>query len=95
MKDPRDIVLAPVVSEKSYDAIEKDNVYTFVVDSRAHKIEIGHAVAAIFDVKVERVNTANRRGKVKRTAWKTGRRKNEKYAMVKLAAGNSIDIFGV
>lgn len=95
MKDPRDIVLAPVVSEKSYDAIEKNNVYTFVVDRRARKVEIGQAVAAIFDVKVERVNTANRKGKVKRTGAKLGKRKNEKYAMVKLAAGNSIDIFGV
>jgi large subunit ribosomal protein L23 len=95
MKDPRDIIFAPVVSEKSYDAIEKDNVYTFVVDRRAHKVEIGDAVASIFDVKVERVNTFNRKGKVKRTGWQTGRRKSEKYAMVKLAAGNSIDIFGV
>lgn len=95
MKDPRDIVFAPVVSEKSYDAIEKDNVYTFVVDRRAHKVEIGQAVAAIFDVKVVRVNTANRKGKVKRTGAKLGKRKNEKHAMVKLAAGNSIDIFGV
>ena len=95
MKDPRDVILAPVVSEKSYDAIEVGNVYTFIVDRRANKEEIRDAVAAIFDVKVERVNTANRKGKVKRTGWKTGKRKDEKYAMVKLAAGDTIDIFGV
>ncbi len=95
MKDPRDIVFAPVVSEKSYDAIEKENVYTFVVDRRANKYEIGLAISSIFDVEVERVNTANRKGKVKRTGPKLGKRNNEKYAMVKLAAGDSIDIFGV
>ena len=95
MKDPRDIIFAPVVSEKSYDAIEDNNVYTFLVDRRANKTQIGQAIATVFDVTVERVNTANRKGKVKRTGWKTGSRKDEKFAMVKLAEGDSIDIFGV
>ncbi len=95
MKDPRDVILAPVVSEKSYDAIEIGNVYTFLVDPRANKEEIRDAISTIFDVKVERVNTANRKGKVKRTGYVLGKRKNEKYAMVKLADGDTIDIFGV
>ncbi len=95
MKDPRDVILAPIVSEKSYDAIESDNVYTFVVDRRANKEEIRDAISSIFNVKVERVNTANRKGKVKRTGMHLGKRKDEKYAMVKLAAGDTIDIFGV
>jgi large subunit ribosomal protein L23 len=95
MKDPRDIIFSPVVSEKSYDLIEDSNTYTFVVDPRANKTEIKQAVQAIFGVKVTSVNTLNRRGKQKRTGWVVGRRKNTKRALVKLAPDNSIDIFGV
>ncbi|MDP8957808.1 MAG: 50S ribosomal protein L23 [Actinomycetota bacterium] len=95
MKDPRDIILAPVVSEKSYDQIEQINTYTFVVDRRAAKTEIKEAVQAIFDVKVASVNTMNRTGKEKRTGWIKGRRSDTKRALVKLAPGHSIDIFGV
>lgn len=94
-KNPRDIVFAPVVSEKSYDLIQESNTYTFVVDKRANKTEIKQAVGAIFDVKVLRVNTINRKGKLKRTGWKMGRRPDTKRAMVTLAVGNSIDIFEV
>ena len=95
MKDHRDVILAPVVSEKSYDLIERNNTYTFVVDPRAHKDEIRDAVQSIFDVQVLSVNTMNRKGKLKRTGAVMGRRKNTKRALVKLAADDSIDLFGV
>lgn len=95
MNDPRDVILAPVVSEKSYDLIEHHNTYTFEVDPRAHKSEIRDAVQSIFDVSVISVNTMNRRGKLKRTGYVMGRRKNVKRAFVKLAPTDSIDLFGV
>lgn len=95
MKDPRDIIFEPVVSEKSYDLIEQTNTYTFVVDRRANKTEIKEAVKSIFDVKVVSVNTMNKQGKVKRTGWVLAKRADSKRAMVKLAQGESIDIFGV
>ncbi len=94
-KNPRDIVFEPVVSEKSYDLIQDFNTYTFVVDKRANKTEIKQAVAEIFDVRVTRVNTINRRGKMKRTGWKMGKRPDSKRALVTLAVGSSIDIFEV
>ena len=95
MRDPRDVILAPVVSEKSYDLIEHQNTYTFVVDKRTNKGEIKDAVESIFGVRVLRVNTMNRKGKMKRQGWTRGRRKNTKRALVTLADGNSIDLFGV
>lgn len=94
-KNPRDIIFEPVVSEKSYDLIQDFNTYTFVVDKRANKTEIKQAIAEIFDVRVTRVNTINRRGKVKRTGWKMGKRPDTKRALVTLAVGSSIDIFEV
>ncbi|HKZ30522.1 MAG TPA: 50S ribosomal protein L23 [Acidimicrobiia bacterium] len=95
MKDPRDVILAPVVSEKSYDLIEHVNTYTFEVDRRANKTEIRQAVQRIFGVDVLNVNTINRKGKQKRTGWVVGRRGDTKRALVTLAPGNTIDIFGV
>lgn len=95
MKDPRQVVLEPVVSEKSYDLIDFNNTYTFIVDKRSNKTEIKQAVEKIFDVRVVSVNTMNRRGKVKRTGWVYGRRKDTKRALVKLATGDRIDIFEV
>ena len=95
MKDPRAIVFEPIVSEKSYDLIEDTNTYTFVVDRRANKTEIKQAVASIFDVTVLSVNTMNRKGKLKRTGYVLGRRKDTKRALVKLADGDKIDIFEV
>jgi len=95
VKDPRDIIFKPVVSEKSYDLIEDLNAYTFEVDPRANKTEIKKAVQTIFGVKVISVNTMNRQGKIKRTGWVMGRRRNVKRAVVKLAPGHTIDIFGV
>jgi large subunit ribosomal protein L23 len=95
MKNPRDIILAPVVSEKSYDLIEKRNTYTFLVDRRSNKSEIKDAVEGIFGVRVISVATHNRHGKRKRTGFVWGRRPHQKRALVRLAAGSSIDLFGV
>jgi len=95
MKNPRDIIFEPIVSEKSYVLIEDENTYTFVVDWRANETEIKQAIASIFDVTVVSVNTMNRKGKVKRTAYTLGKRKNTKRALVKLADGDKIDIFEV
>jgi len=94
MKDPRDIILAPVVSEKSYGLIET-GVYTFKVDPRASKPEIHDAVEAIWDVKVVKVNTIVRKGKVKRTRGtnRMGQRPDSKRAIVTLAPGNEIPLF--
>lgn len=94
MKDPRDIILHPVVSEKSYDLIGRSNTYTFVVDRRARKEEIRDAVERLFDVPVTKVNTLNRKGKRKRTRFVVGRRAHTKRAMVTLPRGRTIEIFG-
>jgi large subunit ribosomal protein L23 len=91
-KNPRDILFAPVVSEKSYGLLDEGK-YTFVVDPRANKTEIKIAVEEIFGVKVESVNTMNRKGKARRTRFGVGKRKDTKRAIVTLKEG-SIDIFG-
>jgi large subunit ribosomal protein L23 len=91
-KDPRDILLAPVVSEKSYSLLDEGK-YTFLVDPRANKTEIRIAVERIFGVKVASVNTLNREGKTRRTRFGIGKRKDTKRAIVTLREG-SIDIFG-
>jgi len=91
-KDPRDILLAPVVSEKSYGLLDEGK-YTFVVDPRANKTEIKIAVEKVFGVKVKSVNTLNRPGKTRRTRNGIGKRKDVKRAVVTLQDG-TIDIFG-
>ncbi|WP_324649562.1 50S ribosomal protein L23 [Georgenia sp. H159] len=91
-KNPRDVIIAPVVSEKSYSLIDEGK-YTFLVDPRSNKTEIKNAVEAIFQVKVGSVNTANRQGKTRRTRTGTGKRKDTKRAIVTLREG-TIDIFG-
>jgi large subunit ribosomal protein L23 len=91
-KDPRDIVIAPVLSEKSYGLLDEGK-YTFLVDPRANKTEIKIAVEKIFDVKVASVNTINRKGKSRRTRFGIGKRKDTKRAIVSLREG-SIDMFG-
>ena len=90
-KDPRDSTIAPVVSEKSYGLID-DGKYTFVVDPRSNKTEIKLAIEKIFNVKVASVNTLNRTGKLRRTRFGIGKRKDTKRAIVTLKSG-SIDIF--
>ena len=92
IKDPRDVVLAPVVSEKSYGLIDEGK-YTFLVDPRSNKTEIKLAVEKIFSVKVDSINTINRAGKRKRTKFGWGTRKKTKRAIVTLKEG-TIDIFG-
>jgi large subunit ribosomal protein L23 len=91
--DPRDVIIKPVVSEKSY-GLADENTYTFIVRPDANKTEIKIAIQQIFNVRVTRVNTANRAGKRKRTRSGYGRRKATKRAMVSLAPGDSIEIFG-
>jgi large subunit ribosomal protein L23 len=91
--DPRDIILKPVVSEKSYGLLD-ENVYTFIVRPDANKTQIKIAVQQIFNVRVLSVNTINRSGKRKRTKYGWGQRKATKRAMVSLAPGDSIEIFG-
>ncbi|HZA19790.1 MAG TPA: 50S ribosomal protein L23 [Actinomycetota bacterium] len=90
--DPRDIVLAPVVSEKSYSLLD-NNTYTFLVHPRANKTEIRQAVEAIWGVRVVGVNTINRKGKTKRFRFTEGKRPDSKRAIVKLAEGDKIEIF--
>ena len=93
IRDPRDILLAPVVSEKSYSLLD-ENKYTFIVDPRANKTEIKIAVEAIFNVKVTGVNTINRQGKKRRTRFGVGKRPDTKRAIITVAEGQRIDIFG-
>ena len=92
MKTSRDVIIRPIVSEKSYAGIE-NNSYTFLVDPRANKTEIKEAVQSIWDVRVTSVNTLKRRGKVKRRGFTKGKRADEKRAIVTLAEGDSIEIF--
>jgi large subunit ribosomal protein L23 len=91
--DPRDVIVAPVVSEKSYAELNQ-NWYTFLVSPEANKTEIKIAIEQIFNVRVLSVNTLNREGKRKRTRTGWGKRKDTKRAMVKLADGDRIDAFG-
>ncbi|WP_232548995.1 50S ribosomal protein L23 [Propioniciclava soli] len=93
IKDHRDVLLAPVVSEKSYGLLD-ENKYTFLVDPGANKTEIKIAVEKVFGVKVTNVNTINRKGKTRRTRYGTGRRPDTKRAIVTVAEGDRIDIFG-
>jgi large subunit ribosomal protein L23 len=94
-RNPRDIIIRPVVSEKSYAAYDA-NVYTFLVAPDANKVEIKQAVESIFGVRVTKVNTLNRSGKRKRNRrtgdW--GQRASQRRAIVSLAEGDTIDIFG-
>ena len=94
MRDPRDVILKPVVSEKSY-ALLDEGVYTFVVDPRANKIEIRQAIEALFSVEVVKVNTLNRKGKRKRNRRSPtfGKRPDTKRAVVTLAEGQRIPLF--
>ncbi|MDQ2722637.1 MAG: 50S ribosomal protein L23 [Actinomycetota bacterium] len=92
--DPRDVLLAPVISEKSYGLLES-NTYTFLVAPDANKTQIKIAVEQVFGVTVRNVNTANRQGKRKRTKFGYGKRKDTKRAIVTLSADSKpIEIFG-
>ena len=91
--DPRDILISPVISEKSYALLDQ-NKYTFIVRPDANKTQIKIAVAEVFGVKVEGVNIMNRTGKRMRTRTGFGKRPDTKRAIVTVAAGDRIDIFG-
>ncbi|MGH2813037.1 MAG: 50S ribosomal protein L23 [Actinomycetota bacterium] len=90
--NPRDVVIRPVISEKSYALID-ENAYTFIVHPDATKPEIRDAVQAIWGVRVISVNTVQRRGKMKRYRFTRGRTKGSKRAVVKLALGDKIELF--
>jgi len=92
MKDYRDIILRPVVTEKTMNLLA-DNKYTFVVDKKANKTEIKNAIQNIFNVKVEKVNTMIIKGKPKRMGRFEGKRPDRKKAIVTLKAGQKIKIF--
>ena len=92
MKTARDVIIRPVVSEKSYAGLEL-NTYTFLVDKRANKTEIKEAIQKIWNVQVTSVRTLNRKGKVKRRRFTQGKRADEKRAIVTLAEGDAIEIF--
>jgi large subunit ribosomal protein L23 len=92
IRDHRDILIAPVVSEKSYGLLD-ENKYTFLVAPDANKTEIKIAVEAIFKVRVTEVNTLNRRGKKRRTRYGSGKRPDTKRAIITVAPGERIDIF--
>jgi large subunit ribosomal protein L23 len=92
VKSPRDVIIRPMVSEKSYSGLEQ-NRYTFLVAPDSNKTEIKEAVQRIWNVRVLRVNTMNRKGKVKRFRYTRGKRPDQKMAVVTLAEGDSIEIF--
>ncbi len=92
MMEARDILIRPIITEKS-TALMADGKYTFVVDKRANKIQIANAVAEIFKVKVSQVNTSNIHGKPKRIGRNYGKRPDFKKAIVKLAPGETIEFF--
>ena len=92
--DPRDVIIKPVVSEKSYNLLDA-NAYTFIVHPDANKIEIRQAVESIFNVRVSKVNTHNRNGKRKRNrrSFSYGKRPDTKRAVITLVEGDRIDLF--
>lgn len=92
MRDHRDVILRPVISEKSYEMLD-ENKYTFIVDPRANKTHIKQAVEKIFGVKVLSVNTMNRQGKRKRRGLIIGKRPDTKRAIVTVAPGDKIELF--
>ncbi len=93
MKDARDIIIKPVVSEKSMQLMQDNNTYSFQVSKKANKVEIRKAIQEIFNVKVEKVNTMNVLGKKRRLGRNEGKRPDWKKALVKLAEGDEIEIF--
>lgn len=93
MKDPRDVLIKPVITENSMLKMEESNTYTFKVAKNANKVEIRKAIEEIFNVKVDNVNTMNMRGKKRRLGRNEGTTASWKKALVRLAEGDSIEIF--
>ena len=92
MKDPREVIIRPIISEHSYDMME-DNCYTFEVAKTANKVEIAQAIEAIFNVKVVKVNTLNVKAKPKRVRYQLGKTRTWKKAMVTVKEGDTIELF--
>ncbi|MGI6105924.1 MAG: 50S ribosomal protein L23 [Raoultibacter sp.] len=92
MKDPREVIIRPVISEHSYDMMG-ENCYTFEVAKESNKIEIRQAVEAIFNVKVVKVNVINVKAKPKRVRYQIGKTRTWKKAMVTLQEGDTIEMF--
>ena len=92
MKDPREVILRPIITEHSFDMMEK-NTYTFEVAKTANKVEIAQAVAEIFGVQVVKVNTLNVKAKPKRVRYQKGYTRTWKKAMVTLKDGDTIEMF--
>ncbi|MBQ3106374.1 MAG: 50S ribosomal protein L23 [Eggerthellaceae bacterium] len=92
MKDPREVIIRPIITEHSFDMME-ENTYTFEVAKDANKVEIRQAIEAIFNVSVVKVNTLNVKSKPKRVRYQLGRTRTWKKAMVTLKAGDTIEIF--
>mgnify|MGYP003328177068 FL=1 len=95
MKYLEDVLIAPLISEKSYDRIADSNSYTFFVNSNSNKTEIKRAVQELFDVDVLSVNTMYRKGKKKRFGFLIGQQSTKKIAIVTLEEGQTIEAFGV
>lgn len=93
MKDPREVIIRPIVTEHSYDQME-NNVYTFEVAKGSNKVEIRQAIEAIFNVSVVKVNTLNVKPKPKRVRYQVGQTRTWKKAMVTLKEGDTIELFG-
>jgi large subunit ribosomal protein L23 len=93
MKDPREVIIRPIITEHSYDLMS-EGVYTFEVAKDSNKVEIAQAVEAIFGVTVVKVNTLNVKAKPKRVRFQEGKTRTWKKAMVTLAAGETIELFG-
>ena len=92
MKDPREVIIRPVITEHSYDMMN-NNTYTLEVAKSSNKVEIAQAIEAIFNVKVVKVNTLNVKSKPKRVRYQVGRTRTWKKAMVTLAEGDTIELF--
>lgn len=93
MRDAREIVIRPVVTERSTELADSRDTYSFIVARDANKIEIRKAVEALFGVRVQAVRTMNYRGKLRRVGRSLGRRAAYKKALVKLAEGERIDVY--
>ncbi len=92
-KDPREVIIRPIITERAFDQIEEENRYTFEVAKTSNKIEIAKAIQEIFNVTVVKVNTVNVKPKPKRVRYQMGYTRSWKKAIVKLADGDSIDLY--
>jgi len=95
MRDPKEIIKRPIITERTSDLMAKDNKYTFAVDKKANKTEVKYAIKELFKVEVDKVNIMNVRPKRRKVGKYEGLKPGYKKAIVKLAAGSSIELFEV